>query len=340
MPQVFGHKYQLFVGQPSQLVEVHTQPNATAGSPAAGAKVPSDERLFSSVTGGYIDYTTIPSDVVMIENPIQMDASVKQSSGRSNGNTPSANIKLYNLSQSTLNRIVGNAAVVLRAGFDTDVELPLIFVGQVERVFTNRVGADNVTTLLCKEASNPLKNVIFNKSFPENQTYNFILLQIIKAFQDNGVPLGGFEESDRSIQSITEASAYNNKVGKVLSEVCDEIDYLWFISKGRLYVQPRELDRPTEFVTIAPQNVIGTIRPNDDKTALAAKDKNSKASGIKVDTFLNGEVGLNTYIKISEGAFEGDYKPDSIEHKLNWYSGPWQTSIQSQRIKEFATNTI
>lgn len=339
MPQVFGHKYRLYVGNPSQLVELHRVPTGMEGQIPPTIKRPSSDPV-SVLTGGYIDYATVPNNVRLIENPIQMEARIRQVTGKTNGSTPNAEIKLYNLSSATLNDITANSAVVLQAGYDTDAEIPTIFVGQVETVQTNRVGPDNVTILVCKDAANPLKTVVFNRSFPTNQTYNFILLQVIQTFQQNGVPLGRFQENDRSIQSITEQAVFNGKIGTVLTQICDEIDFVWFISKGRLYVQPRDEDRPTDFVLINPSNVIGSIRLNDDKSALPTNDKESRPAGIKVDTFLNGEVGLNTYVRVQEGDFQGDYKPEAVVHRLNWYSGPWQTSIETQRVKEFDLNTI
>lgn len=358
MPQVFGHKYQLFIGQPSQgLIEVHREPVGIEANIPALIKNPDfqpvsrpvdslvtpdideSERPVSSVTGGYIDYTSLPSQAVLIEDPIQIDATIKQSSGRTNGSTPAGTIKVYNLSKVTINQITADSTVVLKAGYTTDNELPVVFIGQIERVYTTREGADNVTTLYCKDAANPLKSAKFARSYPIGFEYQYILLDVIEEFGRNGVPFGSFIGDDRSAQAIQEGVTYNAKLGKVLSEICDEIDFTWFISKGRLYVQPRELDRLIDFVIIRPENVIGAIQPNDDKSALSVSDRSSKPPGIKVDTFLNGSVGLNTYVKIESGDFKGDYKPDSIEHRLNWYNGPWQTTIETQGVKEFANNT-
>lgn len=338
MAEVFNHRYELFVGKPSELIERHNAPTGFEGQIPATIKSP--DNTISIATGGYVDYVTVPNGAKLITQPIQMEADVKYSIGNTPGTPQSATIKVFNLSDDTLNFIEATAAVVLKAGYATDAELPVIFVGQVERAFTNRIGADNVTTLVCKEAANLLKAAKFVGSYPENQTYNFILLQLIKVFQDNGVPLGGFEESDRSIQSVKEDVAYSGKLSTILTKVCKSIDYTWFLSKGRLYVQPVELDRPLAFIEPARNQVIGTLKPNDDKTAIASKDKKGKPAGVKIDLFLNGEIGINTYLRLGAefNTFEGDFKAESVRHRLNWQNGPWQTSIETQRVKEFATN--
>ena len=336
MPEKFGHKYELYVGKPTELIERHHTPTGFEGTIPAGIKSPNN--LKSLITSGYVDYLTIPKDVKLITDPIQMEADIKYSAGKTSGSPQTATIKVYNLNKTTLNYIEADAAVLLKAGYEQDLDLPIIFVGQIVQVFTNRVGADNVTTMLVKEGANTLKNTKFAAAYPEGQTYNFVLLQIIKAFKDNGIPLGGFTESDRSIQSLENPSALSGKLGEVLTEVCGEIDFVWYLSKGKLYVQPKELDRLIDLVEIGADQVIGTLKLVDDKAGLSAKDKESKPAGVKATTFLNGDIATHTYMRITYGDFQGDYSPTSIQHKLNWKKGPWTTTITSQKVKKYDTN--
>lgn len=336
MAEKFGHKYEVYVGKPTELIERHHTPTGFEGTIPAGVKAPTNK--VSTLTSGYVDYLTIPKDVKKITDPIQMEADIKYSIGKTSGTPQTATIKLYNLAASTLNYIEADAAVLLKAGYEQDTELPIIFVGQVLKVYTTRVGPDNITTMLVKDGANTLKNTKFVGAYPEGQTYNFILLQLIKAFKDNGIPLGGFDENDRSIQSIQESQAISNKLGSALTELCEEIDFIWYLHKGKLYIQPKELDRLIELVKIGADQVIGTLKPNDDKTGVSAKDKESKPAGVKVTTFLNGDIGTHTYMRITYGDFQGDYKPATIKHKLNWKKGPWTTTIVSQGVKNYVGN--
>lgn len=334
MAEIFNHSYELFVGKPSELIERHNEATGYEGTIPATIKRP--DNTISVITGGYVDYVTVPNGAKRITQPVQMEADIKYSIGNTAGNPQSAVIKLTNLSDDTLNFITATDAVLLRAGYETDAELPVVFVGQVERVFTDL----KVTTLVCKEAANVLKDAKYVGSIPEGQTYGFIIQQLISKFADNGVPLGNFIASRRTIQSLQEDVAYSDKLGSVLTKVCSALDYIWFISKGRLYIQPAELDRPLAFVEPTRSQVIGAVKPNDDKTAIASKDKTGKPAGVKLTLFLNGNIGLSTYLRLSAsfGAFEGDFKVESVRHRLNWQNGPWQTIMETQKVKEFATN--
>ena len=339
MAEVFNHRYELTVGRPQELIERHNAFNVSEGTQLSTTKT--TDRVTSVITGGYVDYVTVPNGAKVITEPIQMEADIKYSIGQTSGNPQTATIKVFNVSQDTLNFIEANAAVILKAGYQTDSEIPVIFAGQIERTFSTKVGPDIVTTMICKEASNVLKNVRFVANYPEGQTYTFILNQLIKKFQDNGVPLGRFIQSRRSLQTVQEAVSYSGKLSTKMSDICNSIDYTWFTSKGKLYLQPVELDRPLEFIEPSITQIIGTVRPNDDKTAKASNDKESRPKGVNIDMYLNGEVGIHTYIRLGAQfeTFSGDYRPDSVRFRLNWQNGPWQTSIESQRVKEFATNT-
>jgi hypothetical protein len=337
MAEKFGHEYELFVGKPTQLIERHHAPTGFEGTTNANIKSPENVSEFS--VGGYIDYLTIPKGVKKIVNPIQLEAEIKYTVGKTSGAPQTATIRVYNLSEDTLNFIEADAAVVLKAGYTQDAQLPLIFVGQVEKVFTNRVGPDNITTIIAKDGSNVLKNVKFVAAYPSGQTYGFVIGQMIKAFADNGVPLGGFERSfTRTTQPIKEAQAYSGMLGQELSSLCEDIDYIWYLSKGKLYIQPKEVDRLIDVINISAKQVVGTLKPNDDKTGKSSKDKESKPSGVKLTTFLNGDIGTHTYLNITYGDYKGQYKPDSVSYKLNWKNGPWTTTIESQRVKKYVTN--
>ena len=336
MAEKFGHKYELYIGKPSELIERHHAPTGFEGTIPAGIKSPDNTK--SQLTGGYVDYLTIPEDAKKITDPLQMEADIKYSKGKTSGTPQTATIRVYNLAPSTLKYLEADAAVLLKAGYEQDKELPVIFVGQVVKVSTVRKGSDNITTMLLKDGANTLKNTKFVGAYPEGQTYNFILLQMIKVFKDNGIPLGAFEESDRSIQSIKEDQSFSGTLSQEFTDLCNSIDYVWYLSKGKLYVQPKEMDRLIDLVEISADQVIGALKPNDDKTGTSSVDKESKPAGVKVNTFLNGDIGTHTYVRITYGDYQGDYIPDSVQYKLNWKNGPWSTIVDTQKVKQYVLN--
>jgi hypothetical protein len=360
MPEVFNHRYEIYFSSPAKLVEVHEKAiGIEAQLPELICKpltrvtysdfdfdnsgtYTDDNSLYenqsatgregtSRITGGYLDYLTIPANTKRITNPIQLEATVSVKSGKSQGKTPDANIKLYNLSDDTLDAIEAGVSVVLKAGYETDSEIPIIFVGQVEAVQTTTENQDRVTKITAKEATNTIKTTMFGRSYPIGYDYQYIILDLINEFGKNGVPMGHFLGNARSASPLQEGSTYSGKLSECLSEVCEEIDFVWYTCKGKLYVQPADEPVLTETLTIEPQNVVGSIKPSNDKSGASAVDRKAENMGITFDTFLNGDTTANSRIRVNYGRFYGDYLPDEITHKLNWKRGPWTTTVKCQK---------
>lgn len=335
MAEIFGHKYELFVGEPSRLIEKHNAPTAYDADRNPLSKEPKLQR--SLLTGGYIDYLTVDATFRRITDPIQMIAKIKYKEPKAGASTPqTAVIKLFNLSDTTLASIVADALVLLNAGYEKDKDsLPLAFVGTVDHVSTQEEDGDQVTTLLCTEGGNVVKSLRFVNSYPEGRTYNFILLQMIKAFKDNGIPLGRFQESDRTIQSVKEQVVYSGKLSKILTDLCVSLDYVWFICRGKLYIQPKDQPRASEILKVLPKNIIGKIQPIKNRVGVPTASADSALKGIAFSTFFNGDIGLQSYVNIVEGSFAGDYAIKKLDIHLDWANGPWALKIETEEVEYY-----
>lgn len=335
MSEVFGHKYELYITQPSRLVEYHNSPTPYDDVIPDGIKAPN--LIKSSLTGGYIDYLTVDTNLSLkITDPIQLTAEVSYQEPVQGNKPQKAKINLYNLSQTSIERILTDATVLLNAGYEQDAEtLPTVFVGNIEEVHTQQEGSNLITTLTCIEGNNPIKSIRYVQSFPENRTYKYILSQMIKVFKDNGVPLGQFIESDRTIKPVKEPTAYSGKLSKVLTDLCLSLDYIWYINGGKLYILPKDEDRPTDVVTLERSSIIGKLSTSDSKEGKSSANADVGVKGVKFKTFLNGDVRLGTYIKIPEGSYEGNYKINKLRLSLNWQEGPWDMDITTKGIKKY-----
>lgn len=332
MSAVFGRRYELYVGKPPRLIEYHNSPTPYSLSIPADSKQPLVDK--SSLTGGYIDYRTVDDQFTKVTNPIQMEAKVKCISPKSGTTPQTSTIKVYNLSDKTLTYYQPDNGVVLKAGYDQDKELPIIFVGTIDTVDTvNDNRGNTITTIVCTEGGGPVKSIRYAANFPKGQTYNYILLQMIKMFKDNGIPLGYFDgKGGRVIKAIQEQVVYSGRLAKVFTDLCKSIDYVWFITKGLLYVQPKDKPRPTEFLVLKPESIIGKLTSVSNKAGTPTASADVKPKGIKAKTYLNGLVGLNTYVRIEKGKYAGDYKPTKITFDLNWSKGPWVVDLESEKV--------
>lgn len=336
MSKVFGHKYELYIGDSPKLIDKHTEPSAYTTDNAL--IFPIAHKTSSTPTGGE-DYRTVGTSFIKITDPVQMVAKVTYSEAKTSGTSPqSASINLYNLSPKTLEQINTDSIVILNAGYESKGEkeqppLSLAFSGTVDHISTQQSGAEMITTLLCTEGGSAVKSIRFTKSYPAGRTYAFLLEQMIKEFADNGIPLGSFSKTDRTSTSVQEQSVFSGKLSKCLTDLCSGINYVWYISRGKLHIQPKDLPRRVDFLEVNPENIIEKIHPIKNKVGMATTDPVSTLKGIKFSTFFNGEVGLESYVRIAKGDFAGQYGVKKLDLHLNWADGPWTMTITTEEVK-------
>lgn len=358
MANVFGHNYEIYIVRP---YEVHK--SATGGD--TGNNIITDGASKQSIPTANGFYRVVYDESLLIKPPLQMEAKVRYDSA-DGGNTSKkkdCEVKLYNLSKNTLNQIKTGSTILIKAGYVTDKELPILFTGTISKVSTRKENTEVVTTIIAEEGKAPEK--LLNNTFQYAlgvDTYETILIDIASYLQTVGVtikldltdseynsrqthwqlapagtsvhrPLKGFDIK----RSPQRAMTYTGNVFSSLTKVCMDINYVWFFSRGVLYIQPKELARLHDFYEINAHNVIGTLLPiDDDETNKQTKE--TKITGVAFTTYLNCKISIENYIKVAYGDYKGDYKPTSIEHDLNWADGPWTTRVQTKAIEAYELN--
>ena len=118
-----------------------------------------------------------------------------------------------------------------------------------------------------------------------------------------------------------------------MTKICDSVDLKWYLSKGKLYIEPKEEDLSVKYIDITSNHVIGKISINDNKSGVSTNDPSTSTPGFTADVFHNAQIGLETYVQVGYGDYAGLYKPEEITHTLNWKNGPWKTTIKTQAAK-------
>lgn len=363
--RVFQRRYELYVVQPFKFEEIKT---ATSNA-ATELDVITDTNIDRLI--GYNTYSEARvtyDDSLLITDPLQMEADIKYKRG--SGDSGASEIRIYNLSDATLNKIAANYTVLLKAGYRTDPELPVLFIGTINTVRTKREGSDKVTTLICKEGGLQQRDLQYNHCYIRGTPYSQIIADMADYLNVNGIPTSllldsrgqkrqtryqliatsataGFKPSaprpsvfDQIIDTATTGS-YNvsGNIFSSLTTLLDSIDYVWFISKGVVYIQPREAERFQDKVILSPDVVIGNLEPSDDQSRTSSQDpSNSAGIGIGATVFLDARFALENVVEIPSGLFTGTYMITEIKHKLNWHSGPWQTELKTKPIQKLSLN--
>lgn len=358
--EVFGRKYALFIGTLDKLVanetveDILNKPDLTDRVVGGSLRKNSDQE-------GYRDYVSLPPEGNGIEiTDLHIETNVElRANAKSSVSSASVSIRIFNMSKNTQKKIKAEDTVILRAGYEQDEELPLIFAGQIVTIKTRREGVNVVTTLSCGDSFTPRKNLRVSKSYPRGTSKKDIIQDLLNQAADYGVPTGQFfvptSSEESGLASIISTVDYNPAKGfassrveavvasgyavfgllfEELARTCDNIDFRSYLLQGSLYVEPIEYRIKQTTIKVTGDSIIGSIREEDDGSTNITGDK-LKQRGITLKVPLNGRITTTSLVKVSDiedDELSGDYAVVSLKHTLSLERGDWVTEISCKRV--------
>ena len=358
--EVFGRKYSLRIGSITKLApndvnsDLMDLSNLTDVVTGGVLKKNSDQE-------GYRDYVSVPPEENVLEiTDLHIETTVEVgANAKSSISSATIKLKIYNLSKDSQRKIKTEDSVILRAGYDQDEELPLIFAAQVVSTKTRREGANIVTIITCGDSFTPRKNLRVSKTYARGTSKREIIQDLLNQAADYGVPTGQFfvptAAEEAGLASLISTTNYNPAKGfassrveavvasgytvfgllfEELARTCDNIDFRSYLLQGSLYVEPIEYRIKQTTVKITGDTIIGSIREEDEGTTNLTGDS-LKQSGITLKVPLNGRITTTSLINVAdieEEELSGDYSVVSLKHILSLEVGEWATEISCKRV--------
>jgi hypothetical protein len=362
--EVFGRKYSLRIGSITKLAPEDVLANVLDFSPLENV-VTGGVLKNNSEQEGYRDYVSVPPEENVIEiTELHIETTVELgTNAKSSVSGATIKLRIFNLSKESQKKIKTDDSVILRAGYEQDKELPLIFAAQVITTKTRREGANIVTTITCGDSFTLRKNLRISKTYPRGTTKRAVIQDLLDQAANYGVPTGEFfvpsiEEEISLLQtsaSLVSTAKYNPAKGvanlridatfdsgyvvhgmlfEQLAKTCDNIDFRSYLLHGSLYVEPIEFRTKQTTVEITGESIIGSIREEDD-TTMHLKGDSLKQRGITLTVPLNGRITTTALIVVSdieESDLSGGYSVVSMKHMLSLEVGNWVTEISCKRV--------
>ena len=209
MANAFLKQYELVIGSPDHSIEIKPKDPLITKTGWLNFSLDFPVKSFHTVPAG-IRALTI--------SELQIKADIKYSLEESSSNKQDATLRIYNLTKENQKFIRKNGTIHLKAGYinpvnvirdsqlDTGerrketerVALPLVFVGQILKAHTERVGADMITTLLCSDSKLPLEEAKISRTYKGTAkkplTYLDVISDLINELAKKGVPKGYISE--------------------------------------------------------------------------------------------------------------------------------------------------
>lgn len=349
----FNPRYELIIGRPARLnnfiiprslVNPLKLEQGVNGVDASGFRYSTSPDGTTLRSGDYLDYNTIPPLFYKIKD-LQIVANIPENTEQGSKVT----FQITNLSDEIVKFIRKDDIVCFRAEYLTALqaseELPDIYIGQVQRVYTSHPDTDKTTVIECGTGQTLKRNSRISYSWPPNTTREKVIRDILGFLSSQGLPVGTFtlpKEGTKaySILKSPYLSGYSTQgntmeeLGKIL-EVCK---LKGFISKGKYYIQPfisgiHSLgSTPTSLIfKLGAANIKGVPEPTDGGSSSdpSASDNGGDLQSISLVMYFDSRVGLESVIRIDDTVpdYKGDYKITSLSRVYDQRGGRYELHL-------------
>lgn len=329
----YNRKYELIVGVEDILTPPESLNNTSKPLDNNNTKLSNDTLDFRSINF---------ANAVVIKD-LQIQAKVVGNAKSKGSNLNQSEIKIFNLSESTREKITAvNKPVILKAGYElksTEDALPIIFVGQISKITTEKQGQDIITTLFCTDGKLPANSIRISKCY-NNITYGDLIRNLVTIWNENGIKSQTTTIVTNIISTPLTKSPDDIKVENgwcyfgllkdAMDDICKEVNYKWSIVNGIIYINPityNDLVNVVEYDL----NKIKSIKTSQEGVRGSSTKPSPK--GVKLITLLNGELDLSKKIRIDYGDRKEVYNITSIMHSLDFRGNAWDTEIECEVIE-------
>lgn len=241
----------------------------------------------------------------------------------SNPNT--STISIYNLNESSRARLEAKDAICsLDVGYGEELEQ--IFVGNVAKAFTKKVGTDFVTEVECGDGEKAFQEAKVDISFPPGATMQQVLDKVASSFKS--VTSGGV----KSIKNFLLTQFKSFGTGLVLSgsskDILDNLTKTagleWSIQDGELqFLEAGKGTLETAFEVSSSTGLIGS--PGKIKAASV----DGPQGGIEFQVLLQPKLRPGRLVKISSAGVSGVYRATKVVHEGDNQGGTWLTKCEA-----------
>ena len=281
--------------------------------------------------------TTEPleSDTASVNNNVlNIEFSITKSYKADAKNT--ARITIYNLSNESIDKIVKDNKVILKAGYEFDGIRP-IFLGQVENVSSEVHGEVVKTIINCIDGYTTIREGFTAETFSPTTTVETILRTIITqdlGFANPRMNNGKLGPNTGLAKIYQGGSAKVGDSAEIVSRICSDNFLTWNIRDGEVFVYPVDGSTGIEVPLISVESgMLGTPRRSLDNSN-KAKDSKDLKDIVKVKVLLQGVYNVGDLVKVESLFTNGLYRISKLTHKGSYDGTDWVTDLElSEGVK-------
>lgn len=225
-----------------------------------------------------------------------------------------AKIKIYNLSDDTMNRIRKGLPLILNAGYQDDVGT--VFAGIIEESrggweIVSQQGSDRVLDLIVGEATDRWLNTFVNKSYKTGIKGSQIISDLLKTF---GLEIGAFK-LPRDV-TYSKGRTLSTSLQAALRSVAGDCGAKLHISNGAVFIRPQNEGTRVAFVLNSNTGLIDApqrLETDDEREWL-------------VTSLFNHRIRADSILKVESRNLDGFCRVVKCEH--TWSDAEAETRME------------
>lgn len=219
-----------------------------------------------------------------------------------------AEIRVYNLTKTTIGRLRPNNEISITAGYKKDTGV--IFTGVISTVKTRWSGQDKVTTITAIDCEDLKERDVDSIAFKAGVKASYILRSLVDRL---GLPVACFKiRRDHTYKDAVTVSGGLMSAIKQYAEVCGVSAY---INKRKVYVRHLKDGDNLGFTVDADTGLIGS--PEEFTEEIQSEDYTDTVEGIKFKMLLEHRITTASIIRLKSKDYSGTYRVREGEHVCN-----------------------
>ena len=217
----------------------------------------------------------------------------------------SAEIRIYNLSNATINRFVNKASITIQAGYGNDTGI--IFDGYITSKKTLWQGVDKITTIRALDDSKRYNRNVESISYRAGTKASYILSDLCKRV---GLPIAVF----KTIRDYTykDEVTVDGGLSENIINYADICGVSAYVCKSKIYVRPLNEGDNTRFTLSDSTGLLSVSEFEETKTSKEFGEETVK--GFDVEMLLQYRLQTASIIKLNSRNYQGEFRVKEGQH--------------------------
>lgn len=216
-------------------------------------------------------------------------------------------IKIFNLSDNTINGFKNGQRVILTAGYKGDAGT--IFDGKLKKVSTEWESVDKITTFLCIDDKGNFLSTKVKKTYAANTNAKTILNDLIGK---SGLSIGELSLPTNFV--YRSGKTINGKLGTAVIAIAKDCKAKVHINRNKIYIRDKNKGNTIAFEVSKETGLIDNPTVIEDETNDVQKKKKIKRTGYSLNMLLNHRITVDSLIQLNSKTVKGLFRVEKGKH--------------------------